>query len=101
MEEEYKQTQTEVRTLVARCKHILDRLNEIALQRDPLSEIGYIEILIALEERHAKPGWEKRVQELHEIRLMAERMRAIEEGRDVLKEEALLSNRHCISEKQK
>ena len=91
LEDDYSTRKEEVRKLVARCKSILDGLNEIALQRDPLSEIGYIEMLIALEERQGKPGWEKRVQELHEIRLMAERMRDIEEGRDVLREEALFS----------
>ena len=85
LQEDYNKTQKEVKDLVARCKHILDRLYEIALQKDPLSEVGYIDMLIQLEERLGKEGWQKRVQELYEVKKMAERMKNVQDGKDFLR----------------
>ena len=50
----------------------LDRLQEIALKPDPLTEIGYIDILIESEKREAQPGWRKRLITLEEVRKKAE-----------------------------
>ena len=85
LQEDYNETQKEVKDFVARCKHILDRLNEMALQKDPLSEVGYIDMLIQLEERLGKEGWQKRVQELYEVKKMAERMKNVQDGKDFLR----------------
>jgi ABC-type dipeptide/oligopeptide/nickel transport system ATPase component len=65
---------------ISKAKRCLERLEEIALKPNPLTEVEYIDILIKSETDEAKPGWEKRVKCLENARKMAEIMADARKG---------------------
>jgi hypothetical protein len=65
---------------ISKAKQCLERLEEIALKPNPLTEVQYIDILIKSETNEAKPGWEKRVKCLENARKMAEIMAGARKG---------------------
>ncbi|VDI83378.1 Hypothetical predicted protein [Mytilus galloprovincialis] len=50
----------------------LQRLSEIALRPNPLTDVEYVKLLIENEKREAKPGWQTRVQMLEELKQRAQ-----------------------------
>jgi hypothetical protein len=68
----FNNTQDVVLTFVAEMQRGLKRLSEIALKKDPLQQIDYLDLLIQSEEAQAKPGFKERVKSLQETRKRAE-----------------------------
>lgn len=60
-EQELDDLQAEVFHLVKQVQMSNERLREIALKPNPLTETDYLELLIESEEREAKLGWKERV----------------------------------------
>ena len=58
--------------MICQVKCSILRLQEIALKPNPLTEVGYIDLLIESEKQEAKHGWLQRVQVLNELREKAE-----------------------------
>ena len=50
----------------------IQRLDDIALKRHPLTDVGYIDLLIEAELRERKPGFEERVENYRVVREQAE-----------------------------
>ena len=50
----------------------IHRLDEIALKRHPLTDVGYIDLLIEAELRERKPGFKERVENYRIVREQAE-----------------------------
>ena len=73
----------EVRVLkrVDQARKSLVRLDEIALKRNPLSEVDYIDKLIISEEDQGKIGWQTRVKALKALRERALIIRKVEESK--------------------
>ena len=53
---------------ISEVKRCLDRLQEIALKPNPLSEVEYIDLLIDTEKREREERWEERVKHLEAVR---------------------------------
>ncbi len=71
---EFGDTQEVVLTFVAEMQRGLHRLTEIALKKDPLQQVDYLDLLIQSEEMQAKPGFKERVRSLRETRNRAEQI---------------------------
>ena len=56
-----------VMNMIQQIQQSINRLGEIALRPNPLSEVEYIELMIESEKAEAKPGWKKRVEYLDKI----------------------------------
>jgi DNA repair exonuclease SbcCD nuclease subunit len=69
---EFDNTQDVVLAFVAEMQRGLKRLSEIALKKDPLQQVDYLDLLIQSEEMQAKPGFKERVNSLQETRKRAE-----------------------------
>lgn len=74
METELHDLYVAVCSMIQEARRSLNRLKEIALKPDPLTEVGYINILIAAEKQKADPGYMHRVECLQKVREMAELM---------------------------
>ena len=72
MEEELRVLHEAVLGMVQEARKVLNRLKEIALKPDPLSEVDYIDILIESEKHEAAPGWQQRMQCLQKVRQNAQ-----------------------------
>lgn len=72
MEKELNDMNVAVLHMIAQVKCSIQRLREIALKPNPLTEVGYIDLLIESEKQEAKHGWLQRVQVLNELREKAE-----------------------------
>ena len=55
--------ENEVISLIKQVQESNERLSEIALKPNPLTETDYLELLIASEEQEKKPGWKERVKQ--------------------------------------
>jgi len=73
-QQQHDDLQIEVYSLVKKIQESLERLREIALKPNPLTEADYLQILIASEEAEMKPGWKERVKQfnvlLHEAEVL-------------------------------
>ncbi|XP_042565679.1 uncharacterized protein LOC105901965 isoform X2 [Clupea harengus] len=87
LEVQYEQVQRKVAEMTETSSKSLQRLKEIALRPDPLATPGYIDILIETEKQEAKPGWQKRMKELQEVRDRAVLLEKLAEGVDLTGEE--------------
>ena len=56
---------------IQKVHHCVKRLDEIALKHNPLSDLGYINLLIESEKQDGKLGFEKRVHYYRELRKQA------------------------------
>jgi hypothetical protein len=74
LQEEFDSTQKIVLTFVAEMQRGLQRLSEIALRKDPLQQMDYLDLLIQSEKMQAKPGFKERVKSLQETRNRAEQI---------------------------
>ena len=74
LQKEFDDTQDIVLTFVAEMQRGLQRLSEIALKKDPLQQVDYLDLLIQSEEMQAKPGFKERVRSLRETRDRAEQI---------------------------
>ena len=72
VEDEFNQTNCIVLSFVAEMQRGLKKLSEIALKKDPLQQVDYLDLLIESEKTQAKPGWQDRVKSLQETRDKAE-----------------------------
>ncbi|KAK8389309.1 hypothetical protein O3P69_008795 [Scylla paramamosain] len=77
---EYDLGQKKILEMADSVRKSLERLREIALKPDPLSAVEYIDMMIKTEQRTAKPGWQERVEQLNQLRRMAEQVKKIETG---------------------
>ncbi|KAM4551900.1 uncharacterized protein PAE49_015498 isoform 2-T2 [Odontesthes bonariensis] len=84
LEAEYDDLQLEVVNLMEKSAECLNRLQEIALRPNPLSTPENIDLLIEGEKSEAKPGWNKRVESLMEMKEKAEIMMKVEKGENLL-----------------
>ena len=64
VEEDFKKTNRIVLNVVAEMQRGLKKLSEIALKKDPLQQVDYLDLLIESEKSQAKPGWQDRVEAL-------------------------------------
>ena len=74
---ELEYLEDQVLKMVDKARKSLVRLDEIALKPNPLSEVDYIDKLIASEELQHKPGWLERVNAYKQLRKRAELLRQI------------------------
>ncbi|KAG7167686.1 uncharacterized protein LOC121868068 [Homarus americanus] len=77
IQDDFKAVQLKVLGMTESVRKSLERLQEIALKPNPLSTVGYIDILIDSEQSQAQPGWQARVQQLRMVRKEAEYMQQI------------------------
>lgn len=68
VEEDFNNTNVIVLNFVAEMQRGLKKLSEIALKKDPLQQVDYLNLLIESEKSQAKPGWEDRVKALQKTR---------------------------------
>lgn len=68
VEEDFNNTNLIVLNFVAEMQRGLKKLSEIALKKDPLQQVDYLNLLIESEKSQAKPGWEDRVKALQKTR---------------------------------
>ena len=73
------QLQAKLYKLIERARESKKRLEAIALKPNPLSEIEYLDLLIATEEEEHKPGWDKRVKMYKQLRVDAEILKKLPE----------------------
>ena len=68
VEDEFDHTNHIVLSFVAEMQRGLKKLSEIALKRDPLQQVDYLDLLINSEKSQARPGWQDRVRSLQKTR---------------------------------
>ena len=61
VEEDFNNINRIVLTFVAEMQRDLKKLSEIALKKDPLQQVDYLNLLMESEKSQAKPGWQDRV----------------------------------------
>ncbi|KAK3698427.1 hypothetical protein QZH41_001191 [Actinostola sp. cb2023] len=93
LEEDLKTKYRGVYYNIFRAKTSLERLDEIALRPNPLTEVGYIDILIHSEKMEAKPGFIGRVEALSKVRQQAQVLSKIKDQQQFMKscEDAVVS----------
>ena len=82
IKEHYDAVMEKNKKLVTEVKHHINRLKEIALKPNTLSELDYINILIENENDGKKEGYKERIDILDELRGKAELWAAIAEELD-------------------
>ncbi|CAG0884943.1 unnamed protein product [Darwinula stevensoni] len=68
---DFKVKQLQVYNLLRRAHQSLQRLDEIALKRDPLTLVNFIDLLLQNEKNEKRPGWEVKVGALRNYRAAA------------------------------
>ena len=68
VEQDFNTTNRIVLRFVAEMQRGLMKLSEIALKKDPLQQVDYLDLLIESEKSQAKPGWKDRVSALQKTR---------------------------------
>ena len=72
LREEIEKCQNETLSVINEVKSCLERLNEIALRPNPITEVEYIDILIESKKQEKKLGWKEEVRALMKLRETAE-----------------------------
>ena len=80
MEKHLEFLYTKVLEMVQEVKRSLNRLDEIALKANPLTEVEYIELLIESEKQQAKDGYQQRIQYYEEVKKQANLVRTVKAG---------------------
>ena len=87
LQEEFNETQAVVLQFVVEMQRSAERLSEIALRKDPLQQVDYLDLLIQSEKLQERPGWKDRTKFLTETRKRAEQInRLTRPGYDPWKE---------------
>ena len=68
VEQDFNKTNRIVLKFVAEMQRGLKKLSEIALKKDPLQQVDYLDMLIESEKSQAKSGWKDRVSALQKTR---------------------------------
>ena len=68
VEKDFRNTNRIVLNFVAEMQRGLKKLSEIALKKDPLQQVDYLNLLIESEKSQAKPGWQDRIKSLQKTR---------------------------------
>ncbi|KAJ3615408.1 hypothetical protein NHX12_015733 [Muraenolepis orangiensis] len=84
MQVQYNLLQEEVLGLISNSAQCLNRLKEIALKPNPLSTLGYIDLLIQGEKSEAKEGYLQRIQKLQEMRENKVTLEKVSHGQSLL-----------------
>ena len=71
LDEELQKMHEDVMNNILKAQQCIRRLDEIALKRNPLSNVEYIELLIESEKQTANHGWKQRIQYLEEAKRQA------------------------------
>lgn len=71
LEEDLTRAEIRAQQCIRQMRRSRNRLAEIAFRPDPLSDTQYIDQLIAVEERMAKPGYKQRVKALDKLKKQA------------------------------
>ena len=79
LEEELSQMQQDVMIKIKYARKCKERLNEIALKPETLTESDYIDILILSEKNEAREGYLKRIEALEELKNAAELLARLNE----------------------
>lgn len=69
---EYDLRQKKILEMANSVRKCLERVREIAFKPDPLSTVEYIDTMIKDEQRETKVGWLERIEQLNQLRRMAE-----------------------------
>lgn len=69
---EFSSLYKRVQTMISNVRCYINKLNEIALRPNPLTDIDYIDLLIESEKSEKKYGWQERVKIFHRLREEAE-----------------------------
>ena len=77
--EEFEAAQVKLLSLAEEARKSIQRLEDIALRPNPLSTVGYIDLLIKGEEMEGKPFWQDRVTQLKEVRNIAVHVQQVKE----------------------
>ena len=67
-----RSTYDQTMSLLVQAQQTLQRLDEIALKPNPLSQVEYIDLLIHCEKEEGKDGYQERIQYLNEVKGRAE-----------------------------
>ena len=78
--EELEAIETEIKAMMSMISTSLNRLQEIALKNNPMSQIEYLDILIESEINEATPGWQERLKVLRDFRQQAQNIYDISQG---------------------
>ena len=78
VEQDFIKTNRIVLNFVAEMQRGLKKLSEIALKKDPLQQVDYLDLLIESEKSQAKPGWQDRVSALQITRDAAVQINRLE-----------------------
>lgn len=73
-----RSTYDETMGLVVKAQQTLQRLDEIALKPNPLSQVEYIDLLIQCEKDEGKDGYLERIQYLKEVRERAKILNTVQ-----------------------
>ena len=68
VEQDFHETNRIVLRFVAEMQRGIKKLSEIALKKDPLQQVDYLDLLIESEKSQAKSGWKDRVSALQKTR---------------------------------
>ena len=82
MEKELLQLQNAVLYNIRQARGCLQRLDEIALKPNPLTEVEYIDLLIKSEEQQKKPGWKNRMKYFQVVRQQAEILAKVKDSEE-------------------
>lgn len=77
IKEKMKLIDEEVNIMINQARWSLERLQEIALKPNPLTQVEYIDLLIESEKQQCQPGWQGRVKGLQVAREKAEMVNKI------------------------
>ncbi|KAJ8314671.1 hypothetical protein KUTeg_006821 [Tegillarca granosa] len=80
VKEEFNQLSKNVGAMVERMRTSINRLSEIALKPNPLSDVQYINLLIESEKHQIKPGYLGRITMLTKLRKDAELVQNLPTG---------------------
>ena len=68
IKEELNATESQMKAILSEIRDSIHKLNEIGMKNDRISEVNYIDILIAREEQIASPGQQNKLAVLHDLR---------------------------------